>query len=72
MEIGKRSNNLVARDSLGSRVNVENDLWSRRRPFQVSSHSDPQLVDVCVFPVVGGDGQGVRDGQQLQQKRADR
>lgn len=51
-------------------MDVEDDLRPRRRPFQVSSHSNPQLVDVRVLAVVGGDGQGVGDGQQLQEERA--
>lgn len=47
-------------------MDVEDDLRPRRRPLQVPSHSNPQLVDVGVLAVVGGDGQGVGDGQQLQ------
>lgn len=46
-------------------VNVEDDLRSWGRPLQVSAHPNPQLVDVSVLSIVGGDGQGVRDGQEL-------
>ena len=52
-----------AADSLGGRVDVEDDLGTRRGPLQVASHPDPQLVDVGVLAVVRGDGQGVGDGQ---------
>lgn len=52
-------------NSLGCRMYVEDDLWSWRRPLQVAPHSYPQLVDVCMLAVIGGDGQRVRDGQQL-------
>lgn len=46
-------------------MNVKNDLRPGWGPLQVATHADPQLVDVRVLPVVGRDGQGVRDGQQL-------
>lgn len=47
-------------------MNVEDDLWSRWRPLQVASDSNPQLVDVRVFPVIRGDRQRVGDGKQLE------
>lgn len=46
-------------------VNVEDDLRSWGRPLQVSAHPNPQLVDVSVLSIIGGDGQRVRDGQEL-------
>lgn len=46
-------------------MNVEDDLWPRRRPLQVASDSNPQLVDVRVLPVIRGDGQRVGNGKQL-------
>lgn len=46
-------------------VNVEDDLWSWGGPLQVSTHPNPQLVDVGVFSVIRRDGQRVRDGQEL-------
>ena len=58
-----------AADSLGGRVDVEDDLGTRRGPLQVASHPDPQLVDVGVLAVVRGDGQGVGDGQELWERR---
>lgn len=47
-------------------MNVEDDLRSGRRPLQVASDPNPQLVDVGVFAVIRRDRQGVRDGQQLE------
>lgn len=52
-------------DPLGCRMNVEDDLRSGRRPLQVASDPNPQLVDVCVLAIIRRDRQGVRDGQQL-------
>lgn len=46
-------------------MNVEDDLWARRRPLEVASDSNPQLVDVRVFPVIGGDWQRIGNGKQL-------
>lgn len=50
---------------LWSRMDVEDDLRSWRRPLKVASNSNPQLVDVCVLAVIRRDGQRVGDGQQL-------
>lgn len=60
-------------NSLGCRMNVEDDLRSWRCPLQVAPHSDPQLVDVRMLAVIRRDGQRVWDGQQLKQdhQRAD-
>lgn len=46
-------------------MNVEDDLRSGRRPLQVTSDPNPQLVDVCMLTIIRRDGQRVRDGQQL-------
>lgn len=46
-------------------MNIEDDLWSRWGPLQVSAHPNPQLVDVGMFSIVRRDGQRVRDGQEL-------
>lgn len=51
--------------SLGGRMNIEDDLWSRRSPFKVTSDTDPQFVDVCMFTIIRRNWQRVRDGQQL-------
>lgn len=50
---------------LGGRMNVEDDLWSGRRPLQVASDPNPQFVDVCMFAIIGRDRKGVGYGQQL-------
>lgn len=50
---------------LGGGMNVEDDLRSWWRPLKVASDSDPQLVDISVFAIIGRDRQRVRDGQQL-------
>lgn len=39
-------------DSLGGRMNVEDDLRSGWRPLQVASNPDPQLIDVSVFAII--------------------
>jgi len=51
-------------------MDVEDDLRSGRRPLQVTSNPNPQLVYVCVFTIIRRDRQRVRDGQQLGEERA--
>ncbi len=50
-------------------MNVEDDLRSGRRPLQVASDPNPQLIDVCVLAVIRRDRQGVRDRQQLEKSK---
>lgn len=37
---------------LVGRLNVEDDLWSGRRPLEVASDPNPQLVNVRVFTII--------------------
>lgn len=46
-------------------MNVEDDLWSRWCPLKVTSDTNPQFVDICVFAIIRRDGQRVGYGQQL-------
>lgn len=57
----------IGLNSLGGRMNVEDDLRSGWRPLQVASDPNPQFVDVCVFAIIGRDRQRVGDGQQLRE-----
>lgn len=46
-------------------MNIEDDLRSRRGPLQVSTHPNPQFVDVSMLSIIRRNRQRVRDGQQL-------
>ena len=49
-------------------MNIKNYLRPGWGPLQVATNTNTQLVDVSMLPIIWRDGQGVGDGQELQEK----